>query len=235
MYFVEHFLYPMIDFIFRFDSIFLLGNKIKIKIEVKLFVLLELLSKLQLVILSRVDDIYEDEHLRQHTEESKMAIRAIVAGRRYPYIAEVERTKNDGTVISIDEAMTEAEEKGYTVFWIRSRSARLAAEERDKMTDIKSKGKEMVYELKSGSMDFQLLLTTIVGWERLLAPTGVCERCGIEHDSEYLDFDELINSPANKGKVGIYKNEIAIDHIPEGIRDEICRFIRSLDDNRLGE
>jgi hypothetical protein len=229
----------------RFDSDNYLMVKIKVQIKVTKYLMIFIYGwfvRFYLFIFDTMVELNVNKITPEMRKAQEMAIRSVAAGRQYSYITEEERTSKteDGQekVMPLDEALKVATEKNWTVFHVRARGSRQQAEERDRMTEMRAHGKSMVYELRTGTMDFQLLLGCLIGWERLLSPEGPCERCnGIVHEGECLDFEALISSKVNqdKNKAGMYKNEIALDHIPESIRTELAGFVRKMDSGNLGE
>ena len=235
----------MIDKYFgTFDRLYLLDIKLAAKWIHWLYILQEYNCKLIIFVYDRLHDIAPERITTEMKQGKEKMIRAIDSGRLYKYVLKIERQDGDEDAepMALSDALGVAEEKQFTVFHLKARSARRAAEERDRMIEVHSRGKEIVQEIRSGTMDFQLLLSCLVGWDHLGAPDGVCERCGVDHvknddcdDDGCLIFDKLIGGKANKGKTGIYKTEIALDHLPEGIRTELAGYVRNLDGGKLGE
>ena len=223
---------------------------IDIKINVKLAKYIAILSE-NIVRLF----IFCAKHTPEHLQTTKMqrrvamcAVRAIDNKRIHKMVFAIERRrrdsdkkyikKEDGSYeeMSNDEAIKCAESNGFTVVHIRGRNVRQYAEERDRMIEVHSRKGELVQKIATGTMDMNLLLSCVVNWERFLPPIGPCELCdGIVHQGEYLSYDELIKSPANKGVSGIYLNELAINHFSESQRAEVLAFIRNLGEESLGE
>lgn len=175
-----------------------------------------------------------------------MAVRAIDNQRVYGMVFAEERRRKDSSgnyikladgsydLMSNDEALSIAESEGFTVIFVRGQNVRQRAEARDRMIEVHSKGGEIVQKIATGSLEMNTLLGSIVGWKRLLPPTGKCEICGCEHTEEFLDFDALRNSRANKGQ-GIYANEICVNHLDDMKRAEIVAFVNSRGEEKLGE
>lgn len=223
------------------DDRYLLYHKMLLKLDRIIYRIIELCYHSYIIVYNRLKDIDESKITRALTEGKEMAVRAVAVGRHYFYVLKRERTiteNNKKRLMNNDEAVAVADANGWTVFELIARSARQQADERDKMTELRSKGKQMVYELRQGTMDHMLLLGCLAGWRNYLPPIGMCERCTVDHGDGYLDYNLLINSKANqmdKSRMGMFKNEIAIDHIGESDRTEIAAFVRTMDGNALGE
>jgi len=193
-------------------------------------------------------------HTPEHQQTSEMqrrlqmAVRAIDNKRIHKMVFSIERRRkdSDGKYIkkegggyeemNNDEALAIAEASNFSVVHIRGRNVRQYAEERDRMIEVHSRKGELVQKIATGTMDMNLLLSCVVGWDRILPPEGPCELCdGLVHKGEFLSYDEVMKSSANKGASGIYQSELCINHLSESQRSEILGFIRNLGEETLGE
>jgi len=188
-------------------------------------------------------------------EVYEMAIRAVDNQRVETYIFEEERRRVDanGTLIkkeddsyeliSLPEARKLASQQSLTVVKMRGKTARQHAEERDRMLEVYSKKGEVIQRVHTGTMDFNSLINGVIGVERMLPPEGHCENCGVNHVTEghcdsdgYLSWDKLMEfAEKKKGKKGIYKREIILDHFDDTQRTELANFSRDLGGDGLGE
>ena len=193
------------------------------------------------------NDTKEQFRTPQMQEVADMAIRAIDSGRVYKYILKEERTTTvDGEekVMDLDEALGKADLEEYTVFFLKGRTARASAAERDQMLEVRTAGKDIVQSIHSGTMDLNLLLQSLHGVTRLLAVEGMCEQCGLDHKTAghvdndgYFIYEALMAYAKDKmKKKGSMANEVLLNHLIEPHRMEIAQFVRSLGGSKeLGE
>ena len=232
-------------YLFKNDNRLLLDIKISIKMARYMAVLHEDIFKLFIFCVSHTP---ENQQTPEMQRRAQMAVRAIDNKRIHKMIFAVERRRKDtqgkyikkegGGYVEMtnDEALAVAEVNEFSVIHVRGRNVRQYAEERDRMIEVHSRKGELVQKIATGTMDMNLLLSCVVGWERILPPVGPCELCdGLEHKGEYLSYEELLKSSANKGVSGIYVNEIAINHLSETQRADVLAFIRNLGEETLGE
>lgn len=233
------------NYLFKNNDKILFDIKISLKIAKYIAILQEVLIRMYIFCIKYTPESQKTIEMKRRVE---MAVRAVDNKRIHKMVFETERRLRDADgkyikkegggyeLMTNDEAVAMAESNDLTVILIRGRNVRQYAEERDRMIEVHSRKGELVQKIATGTMDMNLLLSCVVGWERFLPPEGPCELCdGITHNEQYLSYEGLLKSPANKGVSGIYLNEIAINHMSESQRSEVLSFIRNLGEESLGE